>query len=86
MTLRIHVNSKGDIYSYTRLDLISLALDDPLTPLVMGNLAMLKLAEVGDTVADIGVKLTPSVFICCELSPGHNPTIEDILIFIKALS
>lgn len=52
----------------------------------MGNLAMLKLAEVGDTVADIGVKLTPSVFICCELSPGHNPTIEDILIFIKALS
>jgi hypothetical protein len=86
MTLRIHVDSKGNIIRHIQLDHVSLCEAPLITPRVLENMAMLKLTQVGDVVDNIGVKLNPLVYIVCELPPGHNPTIEDITIFIKATS
>jgi len=85
MTLRIHVDSKGNIIRHIQLDRASLP-GALITPRVLDNLALLKLTQVGDVVDNIGVKLTSSVYIVCELPPGHNPNIEDIMIYVKALT
>jgi hypothetical protein len=85
MTLRITLNQGGGVSSCIRLDNAALMPGpEGLTPLVLDNLALLKLAPLGDVVDNVGVRLTSFVYIVCELSPKYNPNIEDIMIYLKA--
>jgi hypothetical protein len=84
MTLRIVVDRHGGVASYAILDNATLPGPTHLTPLVMGNLALLKLAPIGDVVNNVGVRLTSMVFIVCQLPPNYNPRLEDIMLYLKS--
>jgi hypothetical protein len=82
MTLRITTTDAGGILHYSRLDAVSSLNLFPITPLVLNNMALLRLATIGDKVEDVGVRLTKNVWIVCELSVGYNGPLDDVLLYI----
>jgi hypothetical protein len=83
MTLRITTTDAGEVRDYSRLDAVSSLNPDPITPLVLDNMALLKLAAIGDKVDDVGVRLAKNVWIVCELPVGYNGPIEEIMLYVK---
>jgi len=81
MTLRLTLNQQGKVVSYALLDNASPpGCHPPVTPLVLNNIALLRLVPLLDKVEGVGVRLTELVYIVCELPGEYNPPLDDIFI------
>jgi hypothetical protein len=83
MTLRLTLDQQGKVTSYAILDNANPpGCHPPVTPLVLDNIALLRLVPLLDKVEGVGVRLSSSIYIVCELPSGYNPPLDDLLLFI----
>ena len=77
------MSAEGKVVSYALLDNASAPLGTSatrITPLVLNNIALLRLVPLLDKVEGVGVRLTELVYIVCELPGEYNPPLDDIFI------
>jgi len=79
------MSAEGKVVSYALLDNASAPLGTSatrITPLVLNNIALLRLVPLLDKVEGVGVRLSSSIYIVCELPSGYNPPLDELLLFI----